>query len=495
MRAALLLAVLPAVAAAQATTAAKTITEADVRRRVFLIADDSMGGRDTPSKGLDLTAAYVASEFKRFGLKPAGDAGGYFQRYGIRLRELDAGRSSVTFSGPEGAKIELGFGSDLKPVFGAPRNPSTDTPIALLGGPISLESKFDVAALQGHALIWIAPPKERPNFVAVVSLATSIHAPFVMSVIAEDSTFARLPAPGGEIVMADSVGWPAVIAVKESSITRQFPDAGDRFAALRGAAEAIAEPVPGWTAAARITYSRDERRDVPNVIGIVPGTDPTLRQEYVIVTAHMDHVGSRCRGADGPDKICNGADDNASGTTGVLELAQAFAHRAAAPKRSMIFVTVSGEERGLWGSQYVAEHPPVPIGQIVANINMDHLGRNWRDSIVVIGTEHSSLGAVVTRVRQAHPELNVSPLPDKWPGEQIYFRSDHYNFARVGVPILFFTNGFHADYHAVTDSPDKIDAEKESRVLQYMFYTILEIANAPERPVWNPESYRMIVRH
>jgi hypothetical protein len=125
---------------------------------------------------------------------------------------------------------------------------------------------------------------------------------------------------------------------------------------------------------------------------------------------------------------------------------------------------------------------------------MDHLGRNWRDSIVVIGAEHSDLGGVVTRVRAAHPELNVSPLPDQWPTEQIYFRSDHYNFARVGVPILFFTNGFHADYHAVTDSPDKIDAEKESRVLQFMFYVALEVANGPERPKWKPESYEMIVR-
>src|SRR5262249_22808251 len=153
-----------------ATTAAKTITEADVRRRVFLIADDSMGGRDTPSRGLDLTAQYVASEFKRFGLKPAGDAGGFFQRYRIRLPEVDAGRSSMTFSSQDGAKIELGYGPDLKSSFGAPKNPSTDTPIALLGGPIELDSKFDVRALEGHALIWIATPKGRPNFVAVVSL-------------------------------------------------------------------------------------------------------------------------------------------------------------------------------------------------------------------------------------------------------------------------------------------------------------------------------------
>ena len=214
----------------------------------------------------------------------------------------------------------------------------------------------------------------------------------------------------------------------------------------------------------------------------------------MVITAHFDHLGSRCAREGETDRICNGADDNASGTTGLLELAEAFAQPDARPRRSVIFVAVSGEERGLWGSQYFAENPPMPIDDIVANINMDHLGRNWRDSIAIIGGEHSDLGALAHEVAEAHPELDMSPLPDQWPEQRIYFRSDHYNFARKGVPILFFTNGFHDDYHRVTDSPDKIDAEKQSRVVRYIFYVAQRIANQQERPRWDPDSYQEIVR-
>jgi Zn-dependent M28 family amino/carboxypeptidase len=274
----------------------------------------------------------------------------------------------------------------------------------------------------------------------------------------------------------------------------QIPEAEASLTASRTAAEVQVIPAAGWTATATMAYSRDERTEVPNVVGIVRGTDPALRGEYVAISAHFDHVGSRCRGVTPADSICNGADDNGSGTAGLLELAEAFANPAARPRRSIIFVAVSGEERGLWGSEYFAKHPTVPIENVVADINMDHLGRNWRDSIVVIGREHSDLGATVDQVAAANRGLGVGVLPDQWPAERIYYRSDHYNFARNGVPILFFTNGFHADYHAVTDSPDKIDAEKEARVVRLIFQTVLAVANRTQRPQWNPESERHIVR-
>ena len=125
---------------------------------------------------------------------------------------------------------------------------------------------------------------------------------------------------------------------------------------------------------------------------------------------------------------------------------------------------------------------------------MDHLGRNWRDSIVVIGREHSDLGATVDRTAAANRDLGVGVLADQWPTERIYFRSDPSNFARNGVPILFFTNGFHPDNHAVTDSPDKIDAEKQARVVRLIFETALAVANRTERPQWNPESARQIIQ-
>jgi Zn-dependent M28 family amino/carboxypeptidase len=206
----------------------------------------------------------------------------------------------------------------------------------------------------------------------------------------------------------------------------------------------------------------------------------------------MDHVGTSSTA--GPDSIFNGADDDASGTAGVLELAEAYSRRGGRPKRSLIFLTVSVEERGLWGSAYFAANPPVPMGQIVANINMDMIGRNWPDTIVVIGKEHSDLGATLNRVNAAHPELRMTAIDDLWPGQNFYTRSDHYNFARRGVPILYFFNGVHADYHKASESPDKIDAEKEARLLRLIYLLGLEIGNAPERPRWNDASYQKIVK-
>jgi hypothetical protein len=157
-------------------------------------------------------------------------------------------------------------------------------------------------------------------------------------------------------------------------------------------------------------------------------------------------------------------------------------------------MTVSGEEKGLWGSRYFLDHPTVSVDSIVADLNVDMIGRNWRDTIAVIGKEHSDLGTTLARVSEAHPELHMTPVPDQWPSELLFYRSDHYNFARRGVPILFFFNGLHADYHKVTDSAEKIDAEKESRILKLVYYVGETVANASARPQWNPDSYRRIVQ-
>ena len=236
----------------------------------------------------------------------------------------------------------------------------------------------------------------------------------------------------------------------------------------------------------------------PNVIGILEGSDPKLKNEYVFFTAHMDHLGvaspqnPMCR-ARGGDSVCNGADDDASGTAAVIENARAFAQLVPHPARSLVFMTVSGEEKGLWGSQYFTTHPTVPLSAVVADLNADMVGRNWKDTIAVIGKEQSDLGATLDRVAAAHPELHLTPIGDIWPNEHFYARSDHYNFARRGVPILFFFNGVHADYHQVSDDVSKIDAEKESRIVRLVFYLGLEVATAPARPRWDPASYKLVV--
>jgi len=130
----------------------------------------------------------------------------------------------------------------------------------------------------------------------------------------------------------------------------------------------------------------------------------------------------------------------------------------------------------------------------VADLNIDMIGRNWKDTIVVIGKEHSDLGATLDRVNRAHPELRMKAIEDIWPEENFYFRSDHYNFARKGVPILFFFNGTHPDYHGPNDEPDRIDAEKESRIVRLVYLITQEVGDAPARPEWNPASYKRIVR-
>jgi hypothetical protein len=296
---------------------------------------------------------------------------------------------------------------------------------------------------------------------------------------------------GEQVSMGEETGGgPLVIEVDEKAIVSRAPEAAPQFARLRGATSMIIQPVQEWSAELVIKQATMGTTMAPNTIGVLEGSDPALRNEYLVYSAHMDHIGIQ-PGA--TDSISNGADDDASGTAGVIELAQAFAERGVRPRRSILFITVSGEEKGLWGSSYFAEHPTVPLKDIVANLNIDMIGRNWKDTVVAIGMEHSDLGAALERVGAAHPELRMKPINDLWPEEGLYFRSDHYNFARKGVPILFFTSGLHEDYHKVSDSPEKIDSEKEARLLRLLFFLGQDIGNSPARPQWNPDSYREIV--
>ncbi|MGQ0765831.1 MAG: M28 family metallopeptidase [Gemmatimonadota bacterium] len=322
-------AILPAIACAQPTAAERAdrlITATALYSHIQTIAHDSMMGRATPSRGLELTAAYIARQFQLFGLRPAGDSTGFVQRYPLRPRR------------------------------------------------------------QGESG----------------------------------------PSPSA-----------------------------------------------------------------PNVVGIVDGSDLALRSEYIVFTAHMDHigVGAPVNG----DSIYNGADDDASGTAALIELARAFRTAGLLPRRSLIFLAVSGEERGLLGSEHFVSNPPVPVEKMVANVNLDMLGRNWRDTIAAIGKDHSDLGATLDRVAVQHPELGMKVVGDLWPLDRFFFRSDHFNFARRGVPAIFLFNGTHTDYHRPSDSPEKIDSEKLSRLTRLMFRFGLELANGAQRPRWNPESYEKIV--
>ncbi len=479
--------------------AAESITEADVRRRIFIIAHDSMGGRDTPSPGLDKTAKYIASEFRRFGLKPGGDSGTYIQKYPIARKQLLPERSTIAFANATASvNATLARGAAL---ISGPSSASAKGTVVLVGGALNPDS-IRAGAVKGSVVVYVPAASDqrlnRSSIRALQQLGAAGAAAIVM-VVSSDSIFA-LYARGQAFprtVVGASRGIP-IVAMLERGIVEQVPEAGEQFGQLRAAPTTVTVPMEDWNGQLTLRDTTLSLSYAPNTVGILEGSDPTLRNEYLVFSAHMDHVGTvgrpgagcRPRGA---DSICNGADDDGSGTVGVVELAEAFSRPGARPRRSVIFLTVSGEEHGLWGSAYFAENAPVPIGQIVANLNADMIGRNWKDTIVAIGREHSDLGATLARVNAAHPELRMTAIDDRWPDERFYFRSDHYNFAVKGVPILFFFNGTHDDYHQATDSPDKLDAEKESRILKLMFYLGQDIANAASRPKWNPESYKQIV--
>ena len=499
MKAILLSLLLAAPLAAQnVTPAVGSITPADVSRRIFIIAHDSMGGRDTPSPGLDKTAAYIAAEFRRLGLKPGGDTGSYLQRYAIMRRQVDTAATRLDVRGSEAGAAR--FGTDFFNVSQLAERPISGSVVVISGrsaGPDPLEGQ---AVTGAWVVVMATAGPGRGGITAdYATIEAAAAGGAIGAIMVSNRTTSDWQARAGRAARASI----AVAGDQPAAVLLEMHDAaaarllGIDPGALRGGTTRAFRRLPGTTLAFRGVYTVLTRTTAPNAVGILEGSDPQLKNEYVVYSAHMDHVGTAGQSAGcrpvGADSICNGADDDASGTVAVVEAAEAFAQLQPRPKRSIIFLTVSGEEHGLWGSEYFAAHPPVPVANIVANLNLDMVGRNWRDTIVAIGKEHSDLGVTLNRVTAAHPELNMKAIDDLWPDERFYFRSDHYNFARVGVPILFFFNGVHPDYHQVSDHPDKIDAEKEARIIKLVFYLGLEIANAAERPKWNPASYKQIV--
>jgi hypothetical protein len=272
-----------------------------------------------------------------------------------------------------------------------------------------------------------------------------------------------------------------VVGVTHDAMLPLFAAAGQDLGRLRSSE--LAAPIPLPDTVLIRTASGSTTHQVPNIVAILPGTDSVLKHEYVVFSAHIDHVGVGAADAAG-DSIYNGADDDASGTSAVLELAQVFAAQAHAPRRSIVFLLVSGEEKGLLGSRWFVDHPTVPLAAIVADINADMIGRNHPDTIFGIGLDYTSLGATARAVAQEDASLKLTVAPDPVPQEQLFFRSDHFSFASRDIPALFFTSGLHADYHKPSDEPELIDADKLARVARLLEELGERVANAPEKPEW-----------
>jgi Zn-dependent M28 family amino/carboxypeptidase len=229
---------------------------------------------------------------------------------------------------------------------------------------------------------------------------------------------------------------------------------------------------------------------VPNVVGFLRGSDPVLRDEWVVFTAHIDHV------TGGPDEsgdsIYNGADDNASGSAAVMEIAQAFATLPTPPKRSLAFVLVSGEEKGLLGAHSFAQGAVLPKEAMVADINADMVSMNWPDSIFVFGREFTTLGTTLDEVIAAHPETGITIMENRWPQLPLFQMSDHFAFAQEGIPAIFFFSGLHENLHRPSDELEAVDCDKAARVARLMFLFGYEVAQTPDRPEWTDAGREMM---
>jgi Zn-dependent M28 family amino/carboxypeptidase len=488
---------------------------------VRVLAHDSLQGRGTGTRGYDLAARYVTGCYADLGLKPAGTRE-YLQP--IRFRRARAVQgSTVVLQGPAGRR-ELTPERDHVswPDFLRSRTEVT-APVVLVGFGVTAPDRgyddYRTVDARGKIVVLLTdapasfPPTERAHYSTsrVKSRnAVSHGAVGVLVVRTRNETFPwdRLErqARSGAMRWLDRQGKPnnvfpelqGAALLSESGAEALFEGAPQSHAEVLAAAEKGTPPAFDLPVRATIrTVSEHQALESPNVAGLLPGSDPRLRDEVVVFTAHLDHLGIGEPVAG--DSIYNGALDNASGSAALLEVARVFAGLNQPPRRSVLFLAVTGEEMGLLGSDYFAEYPTVPLEKIVANVNLDVLSILFPlREMVPLGAEHSTLDAVANR---AAKQMGIALGPDPSPEEVFFVRSDQYSFVRRGVPSLFLFMGHKSDpgvdgaallkewfrtrYHTPQDDVGQpMNFEAGARHAQLSFLVGLETANAQERPRW-----------
>jgi hypothetical protein len=504
--------------AAQPTVPA--ITEGDLRTRLFIFADDSMQGREAGTDGHVRSTDYLAAELRALGLEPAGDSGTYFQTVPLSRRALDEA-SSVSVAGRS-----LAFWTDVVPVRGG---------VATEVTPVFAGSLHDSSG-------WIGREAVRGRL--VVFHAT--RGPLSLPPMSEGARFEQAAAVG--IVVPPPLLQAYGNFLRRPQLALRQEQAGTTTPVLllsAAAAEALlGAPVDsaqagrtGGSVRANVVYAETI---VParNVIAMLPGSDPALRGQYVAIGAHSDHDGLAAAPVDHDslrafnaeaerrahvkggsltaaerreiqvnldslrairppraDSIYNGADDDGSGSVAVLEIAEAMARAAEKPKRSTLFVWHTAEEKGLIGADWFTAHPTVPRDSLVAQLNIDMIGRGGADDLPgggptylqLIGSRRLSteLGDLVERVNKGRRlpfqfdyQFDAAGHP-----EQYYCRSDHYMYARYGIPVVFFSTGDHRDYHQLTDEPQYINYPNLTNVTQLIHDVALTVANLDHRVV------------
>lgn len=496
------------------------ITAEQMRAYLTFIASDEMEGRDTPSRGLDVTAKFLAMNLSRWGFKPAGDNGTFFQKIALRRERVDMSQSRVEIGGQQftpgedfiafapGGTVNLSgpivYGGNGWYIKSKNLDPYKDLDvkdkIVVIAGSDGIPKGLSRSDLVGRRGVdWDDPATHAQKRGARALLAVPDF-----QVIANWNLFRQR-------VMERTQATVEKFSTTENQMARMIMSPRMAAALFQGEAHSandVFDAANAGSPLASFELKADKRASLnivaspstvntQNVVAVLEGSDPVLKNEYVAIGAHYDHVGIGVP-VNG-DAIYNGADDDGSGTTAVLAMAEALAKTNPRPKRSILLVWHCGEEKGLWGSKYFVQNPTVPLDRIVTQLNMDMIGRSKREGdtnaanrnltgpneVYVIGSKMMSteLGELSERVNRSYLNLTFNyKYDDPADPERFFFRSDHYNYAQKGIPIIFYFDGVHEDYHRPGDEADKIDYQKMEKIARTVYMTLWEIANARERP-------------
>jgi hypothetical protein len=499
---------------------AEGITADQLKDYLYFVASDEMEGRDTPSRGLDTTAKFIATLLDRWGFKPAGDDGTYFQKIALHSESVDPSATTLKVgdqaytmnedffrlagnTAANGQMVFAGNGWVIKPKNIDPyQGVDVRGKIIVLysegfpgqGGLTRMPNGLTRADLQGlkRGTDYFDPATyARTNGAAGIILIASPQAEGAWSDLKQ--YFSR-----GSMYPEKLLEGPATNTQNATPVFYVSSKVGDAILAGESGNKTSATAFAINKNVSMATASKSDTKWTQNVVAIWEGRDPVLKNEMVAIGAHYDHVGMNPL-APGPDKIWNGADDDGSGTVSVLSIAEALSKAPVRPKRSVLFVWHCGEEKGLWGSAYFNKFPTVDIKNVIAQLNIDMIGRSRKtddtnpknkelsgeNEIYVIGKDmmSSTLGSIVDATNKGYLNLNYDTrYDDPKDPNRFFFRSDHFNYAHNGIPITFWFDGVHEDYHQPGDEPQKIDYIKMEKVARTIFLTLWELTDAKTRP-------------
>ena len=494
-----------------------------VRADVEFLASDGLEGRDTGSKGYAIAADFVASQFRAIGLAPAGEKGSWFQQVPFRRASFDRPPQLTLTVGGKRIALEQGKDASLRPsVTDKVRRASAGFVFVGYGLKDARLGFDDYRGLDLKGKIAVAlsgAPKGMPSEIEA-HLAVSKDRMAAQAGAIGLVEIAR--KPGGRN-SAGRAGRPLIdwvdtggnagsvppglklqLSLSEETAVRLFDGAPRSLASVRSDAKRDGKPGPrGFPLYATLSVDGENKWEdftSPEVVGLLKGSDPSLAAEHVVLMGHLDHLGVKADARPGEDAIYNGALDNAAGVATMLETARLFAAQPARPKRSILFIANTGEERGLLGADYFANHPTVPTQSIVGLVDLDMplLLYPFTD-VTAFGADHSTIGGIVA---SAAGSMGVAVSPDPMPEEAIFTRSDHYMFVRRGVPAVLLMTG-HANggkaiwndylgktYHSPQDDlSQKIDWDAGARYAQLNYRIARAMADAPTRPMWLKGDY------